>query len=98
MRWAERSYARYYRGEPAGGLFGIVQGGMHAPLRLASLEALLRRDWAGLALGGLAVGEPEEERLRVLEAIIPHMPIRQPALPHGRRPPRRHRRSRGPRH
>src|SRR5579862_7260397 len=44
MRWAARSYDRYYQGEPPGGLFGIVQGGMHVALRLASLEALLRLD------------------------------------------------------
>jgi queuine tRNA-ribosyltransferase len=74
MRWAERSYGHYHQNEPPGGLFGIVQGGMHTALRMASLEALLRRDWAGLALGGLAVGEPEEERLRVMESILPHMP------------------------
>jgi len=78
MRWAERSHAHYHQNEPPGGLFGIVQGGMHTSLRLASLEALLRRDWAGLALGGLAVGEPEEERLRVLEGIIPNMPAYRP--------------------
>jgi len=78
MRWAARSHARYYRDEPAGGLFGIVQGGMHGSLRLASLEALLRLDWPGLAVGGLAVGEPEEERLRILETVIPHMPAERP--------------------
>jgi queuine tRNA-ribosyltransferase len=80
MRWAQRSYAHYYRGSapPPGGLFGIVQGGMYPPLRLASLEALLRLPWPGLAVGGLAVGEPEEERLRVLEALVPHMPQERP--------------------
>ena len=78
MRWAVRSHDRYYREEPPGGLFGIVQGGMHVPLRLASLETLLRLDWPGLAVGGLAVGESEEERLEVLEALIPHMPPGQP--------------------
>ena len=78
MRWAARSHARYCREEPPGGLFGIVQGGMHRPLRLASLETLLRLDWAGLAIGGLAVGESEEERLGVLEALVPHMPAGQP--------------------
>jgi queuine tRNA-ribosyltransferase len=79
MRWALRSHAHYYRaGEPPGGLFGIVQGGMHTPLRLASLEALLRLDWPGLAVGGLAVGEPEEERLRILESVVPHMPQERP--------------------
>jgi queuine tRNA-ribosyltransferase len=78
MRWALRSHERYYREAPPGGLFGIVQGGMHVPLRLASLETLLRLDWPGLAIGGLAVGESEEERVRVLEGLIPHMPEAQP--------------------
>ena len=81
MRWAERSHAHYYRADrdpPPGGLFGIVQGGMHLPLRLASLEALLRRSWPGFAVGGLAVGEGEEERLAVLEGLVPHMPTERP--------------------
>jgi queuine tRNA-ribosyltransferase len=59
MRWAARSHAHYHRceaGDPPGGLFSIVQGGMHVSLRLASLETLLRLDWPGLAVGGLAVG------------------------------------------
>jgi queuine tRNA-ribosyltransferase len=79
MRWAARSHAHYHRSEaPPGGLFGIVQGGMHVTLRLASLEALLRLDWPGLAVGGLAVGESQEERLAVLEALVPHMPAARP--------------------
>ncbi len=79
LRWAERSHAHYHsKGEPPGGLFGIVQGGMHASLRRASLEGLLRFDWPGLAVGGLAVGEPEEERLRILESLVPHMPPDRP--------------------
>ncbi len=81
MRWAARSHAHYHRADaeaPPGGLFGIVQGGMHVPLRLASLEMLLRLDWPGLAVGGLAVGESEEERLRVLEGLVPHMPADRP--------------------
>jgi len=80
MRWAARSHAHYYAAarEPPGGLFGIVQGGMHTPLRLASLEALLQLDFPGLAVGGLAVGEPEEERLRILEELVPHMPQERP--------------------
>jgi queuine tRNA-ribosyltransferase len=78
MRWAARSHAHYYRDEPPGGLFGIVQGGMHGALRLASLEALMRLDFPGLAVGGLAVGEPEEERLRILETTVPHMPKDRP--------------------
>jgi queuine tRNA-ribosyltransferase len=87
MRWAARSFAHYYRERPGnpvtadtppGGLFGIVQGGMHASLRLASLETLAQLDFPGFAVGGLAVGEPEEERLRILEAVVPHMPVSRP--------------------
>ena len=78
MRWAARGHAHYYRDEPPGGLFGIVQGGMHTALRLASLEALMLRNWPGFAVGGLAVGEPEPERLRVLEELVPHMPADRP--------------------
>jgi queuine tRNA-ribosyltransferase len=91
MRWAARSYAHYYRENPdlgpadhvptdvpPGGLFGIVQGGMHTTLRLASLESLTKLDFPGFAVGGLAVGEPEEERLRVLETVVPHMPTDRP--------------------
>ena len=81
MRWAARSHAHYHRPDaeaPPGGLFGIVQGGMHLSLRLASLEMLQRLDWPGLAVGGLAVGESEEERLRVLEGLVPHMPAGRP--------------------
>jgi queuine tRNA-ribosyltransferase len=81
MRWAARSRAHYYgdgEAPPAGDLFGIVQGGMHLPLRLASLEELVRLDFPGLAVGGLAVGEPEEARLAVLEGLVPHMPRERP--------------------
>lgn len=79
MRWAARSHAHYYAsGAPPGGLFGIVQGGMHPALRLASLEALMRLDFPGLAVGGLAVGESEEDRLGILESLVPHMPPGRP--------------------
>ena len=78
MRWAARGHAHYYRDEPPGGLFGIVQGGMHTALRLASLESLMQRQWPGFAVGGLAVGEPEAERLRVLEEVVPHLPADRP--------------------
>jgi queuine tRNA-ribosyltransferase len=81
MRWAARSHAHYYReadGGPPGNLFGIIQGGMYAPLRDASLEALLRIGFPGYAVGGLAVGEPEEVRLAVLENIEPKIPRDKP--------------------
>jgi queuine tRNA-ribosyltransferase len=78
MRWAIRSRDRYYEQDAPGGLFGIVQGGMHPSLRLASLEALSKLDLPGLAVGGLAVGETEEERLRILETVVPQMPADRP--------------------
>ncbi len=81
MRWAARSRAHYYREDPApprGNLFGIIQGGGYMPLRQASLEALTRIDFPGYAIGGLAVGEPEEVRLAVLEGLAPLIPANRP--------------------
>ena len=78
MRWALRGFREYYGSEAPGTLFGIVQGGVHSQLRLASLAALEEIGFAGLAVGGLAVGEPEEERERVLDDLMPHMPTRKP--------------------
>jgi queuine tRNA-ribosyltransferase len=78
MRWARRGYDAYTAGEPAGTLFGIVQGGMYPQLRLASLAALERIGFAGLAIGGLAVGEPEAQRLQIIEELIPAMPVLKP--------------------
>jgi queuine tRNA-ribosyltransferase len=78
MRWAERGFREYYRDEPPGTLFGIVQGGVHGALRLRSLEALETIGFAGLAVGGLAVGETQAEREQVLENLVPHMPPRKP--------------------
>ncbi len=78
MRWAQRGYEAYHATPPPGTLFGIVQGGVHPQLRRASLEALERIGFAGLAVGGLAVGEPREERERVLEDLVPCMPGHKP--------------------
>ena len=78
MRWAERGYRAYTEADPPGTLFGIVQGGVYDSLRSASLTALEDIGFAGLAIGGLAVGESEEERLRVLEALVPSMPMHKP--------------------
>jgi queuine tRNA-ribosyltransferase len=84
MRWAVRCHRHYYGGGAEGSapipgdLFGIVQGGMYGDLRLESLRSLMELDLPGLAVGGLAVGEPEPERLRVLEELVPHMPADRP--------------------
>jgi queuine tRNA-ribosyltransferase len=78
MRWALRGFREYYRSEPPGTLFGIVQGGVHPGLRLESLAALEEIGFAGLAVGGLAVGETETEREQVLEQLLPRMPELKP--------------------
>ena len=78
MRWALRGFRAYYASEPPGTLFGIVQGGVHAGLRSESLAALEQIGFAGLAIGGLAVGETQAEREHVLEALLPQMPLLKP--------------------
>jgi queuine tRNA-ribosyltransferase len=78
MRWAERGFRKYHEIEPPGTLFGIVQGGVYGDLRRASLDALEVIGFAGLAIGGLAVGETVAERERVLEELVPHMPPHKP--------------------
>ncbi len=81
LRWAERSRLAYDRlkgGATDAALFGIVQGGVHADLRLRSLQGLVRIGFDGYAVGGLAVGEPEDERLAVLATLAPELPREQP--------------------
>ncbi len=78
MRWALRGFRTYYESDPPGTLFGIVQGGVHVDLRLASLAALEEIGFAGLAVGGLAVGESAPERNRVLDGLLPQMPAHKP--------------------
>ena len=78
LRWSARSRASFDALPGTGTLFGIVQGGMHDDLRRASLEGLEGIGFDGLAIGGLSVGEPEEERNRVLEALVPAMPAGKP--------------------
>ena len=72
LRWAKRSRAAH-AGNP-GALYGIVQGGMYAPLRERSAKSLCEIGFDGYAIGGLAVGESFEERLRMLDATVPLLP------------------------
>ncbi|MEO8225768.1 MAG: tRNA guanosine(34) transglycosylase Tgt, partial [Gammaproteobacteria bacterium] len=70
LRWAGRSREAFDAGTGPGrgsSVFGIVQGGMHELLRGESLAGLLELGFDGLAIGGLSVGEPEADRLRILE-------------------------------
>jgi queuine tRNA-ribosyltransferase len=78
LRWAQRSRDEFARLGNPNALFGIVQGGMYDDLRDASLGALADMGFAGYALGGLSVGEPKEEMLRVLARMAPRMPADRP--------------------
>jgi queuine tRNA-ribosyltransferase len=74
-RWALRCKAEFARLENPNALFGIVQGGMFEHLRDESLAALVEMDFPGYAVGGVSVGEPKPEMLR----IMAHTPHRLPA-------------------
>ncbi|MES3002856.1 MAG: tRNA guanosine(34) transglycosylase Tgt [Pseudomonadota bacterium] len=74
-RWALRCKDEFARLENPNALFGIVQGGMFEGLRQESLDALVEMDFPGYAVGGVSVGEPKEEMLR----IMAHTPHRLPA-------------------
>lgn len=76
LRWAARSRAAH--GDNPAALFGIVQGGMYKELRLESAAGLRQMNFDGYAMGGLAVGEPSEERLSTLEATLPVLPKERP--------------------
>ncbi len=78
MRWARRSRDAFRELENPNALFGIVQGGTHLPLRIESAAALREIGFDGYAVGGLAVGEPAEERNAVLDALEPHLPGDRP--------------------
>ncbi len=76
LRWAERSKKAH--GDNPSALFGIVQGGMYEDLREISLAGLEAMDFDGYAIGGLSVGEPKEDMLRILDALPPKMPEQKP--------------------
>ncbi len=77
LRWAERSLAAF-GGGVGQGAFGNVQGGDQPDLRTRSARALTAMDFSGYAVGGLAVGEPQEVMLRVLEGVMPDLPSDKP--------------------
>ena len=76
LRWAERS-KRAHEGNPSA-LFGIVQGGMYEELRVRSARGLTDIGFDGYAIGGLSVGEPHDERDRVLDFTVPELPEDRP--------------------
>ena len=78
LRWAQRSRNDFNAGENPNALFGIVQGGMYETLRDESLAGLNDIGFDGIAIGGLSVGEPKEDMMRVLEHIGPRLPADKP--------------------
>jgi queuine tRNA-ribosyltransferase len=81
LRWAERSRAQFelMDGPAKGqGLYGIVQGGDVADLRIRSAEELGKLPFEGYSVGGLAVGEPQDVMLEMLEITTPVMPADKP--------------------
>ncbi len=78
LRWAQRCKREFTRLQNTNALFGIVQGGMHESLRDESLAGLVDIGFHGYAIGGLSVGEPKEDMLRILAHTAPKLPADQP--------------------
>ena len=76
LRWAKRS--KQAHGDNPSALFGIVQGGMYEQLRDQSLAGLEEIDFDGYAIGGLSVGEPKEDMIRILDHLATSMPTDKP--------------------
>ena len=76
LRWAKRSKQEHAENPAA--LFGIVQGGMYPELRSESIQGLTEIGFDGYAIGGLSVGEPKEEMIKVLEHLSTEMPEDKP--------------------
>src|ERR671916_1025338 len=77
LRWAERCRAAF-GDQPGKAMFGIVQGGAVERLRVESARELVKLDLKGYAIGGLAVGEPQDVMLRMIETVEPHLPREKP--------------------
>jgi len=76
LRWAKRSKDAH--GDNPAALFGIVQGGMYPELRDVSLAGLTELEFDGYAIGGLSVGEPKDEMIKVLDHLAHQMPADKP--------------------
>ena len=76
LRWAHRSKVAH--GDSPNALFGIIQGGMYEDLREVSVAGLNAIDFDGYAIGGLSVGEPKEDMIRILDHTTPLIPKDKP--------------------
>ncbi len=78
LRWARRSKDHHDKLNNTNALFGIVQGGMYEDLRSESAKALIEIGFDGFAIGGLSVGEPKEEMIKVLDYLPDQLPKDKP--------------------
>jgi queuine tRNA-ribosyltransferase len=78
LAWAERSKRAFERAPQGNALFAIVQGGDDPGLRAESARVLTDIGFHGYAIGGLAVGEPQQVMLRIIEAVAPALPAERP--------------------
>ena len=78
LRWAERCRRAFEGASPGRALFGIVQGGTNAKLRKESARALVDMVFPGYAIGGLAVGEPQDVMLATIDETMPELPVNRP--------------------
>ncbi|TDT99465.1 tRNA-guanine transglycosylase [Azorhizobium sp. AG788] len=78
LRWAERSKKAFELQPKGRALYGIVQGGAVPRLRIESARELAAMDFPGYSIGGLAVGEPQEVMLDMIETVEPHLPKEKP--------------------
>ena len=78
MRWAKRSMTAFNAMSNPNALFGIVQGGMFESLRDESVAALTDIGFPGYAIGGLSVGEPKQDMMRILQHTAPRLPKNKP--------------------
>jgi queuine tRNA-ribosyltransferase len=77
LRWGERSQAAFRR-KPGHAIFGIVQGGASKALRVESAHQVVGQGFDGHAIGGLAVGEPQEIMLAMIDHVMPELPAEKP--------------------
>ena len=76
-KWAERSKIEFGN-DKSKALFGITQGGLYKDLRLESIEKLIKIDFNGYAMGGLAVGEKQSDMFQILNETVNYLPKNKP--------------------
>lgn len=78
IAWADRAHRRWKEYDDSQALFGIIQGSIFEDLRLRSLSKVNEYDFSGIAVGGLSVGEPKEDLIRILETLAGYLPDDKP--------------------